>query len=193
MPDLQTALSKAIQQWTTDDNTDTAPAVEAPTTKASRFQPTNNVSRVTFNTVRDNPGLTRVEVANRLRAQGFRYDSVHALLTQMLNQELIAEESGSRKLRALVQEYTPLKTALRRKPKTVEKAVDKPKRKYTRRAVVSLPVEAVGGVAALLPTKEDMTSKVMISASWSADQIMDHLSIKQARALYDELKTIFGK
>lgn len=33
---------------------------------------------------------------------------------------------------------------------------------------------------------------VQINSAWDADTLLNHLSIKQARALYDELRKIFG-
>ena len=33
---------------------------------------------------------------------------------------------------------------------------------------------------------------VQLNAAWDADTLLNHLSIKQARALYDELRKIFG-
>jgi hypothetical protein len=33
---------------------------------------------------------------------------------------------------------------------------------------------------------------VQINSAWDAETLLNNLSIKQARALYDELRTIFG-
>jgi len=61
-------------------------------------------------------------------------------------------------------EYKPLK-ASQRKP-----------------AVVAAPVKALA--------KPDPAPQ--INAAWDAETLLNNLSIKQARALYDELRKIFG-
>jgi hypothetical protein len=89
------------------------------------------------------------------------------LLGQFIKQGQIAERNGF--LFAQQSEYKPLK-ASQRKPAVVEapapKAEAKPKTK---------PVPAP-----------------QINAAWDAETLLNNLSIKQARALYDELRKIFG-
>jgi hypothetical protein len=66
------------------------------------------------------------------------------------------------------QEYQSIKAAKPRAPKPAVVVVDPPK-----------PVEPV-------------ETAPQINAAWDAETLLNNLSIKQARALYDELRKIFG-
>jgi hypothetical protein len=176
MPDIKTALEQALAkaqptsqlpaEW--DDEGGTA-AIESITTKAKEatmpkhlFTTTNNVTRATFDFVLNNPGKTRIEIARLLAEQGFAKGSTSSLLGQFIKQGQIAERNGY--LFAQCAEYKPLK-ASQRKP-----------------AVVAAPVKALA--------KPDPAPQ--INAAWDAETLLNNLSIKQARALYDELRKIFG-
>lgn len=191
MPDIKTALAKALSQtaneWAADDTAhNTAPT---PTNTAAKpyFTVTNNVCRVTFEYVRDNRNKTRVEVAKELAAKGYKTGSVSSLLGQMIKQGLISEVSGF--LQANGDTYTPLKSNKVFKSMQA-KAQAKPERKKvtivnTRTGEVFNPKPSAG--IAALPTKAPQ-----INSAWDADTLLNNLSIKQARALYDELRKIFG-
>jgi hypothetical protein len=183
MPDIKTALEQALAkaqptsqlpaEW--DDEGGEA-AIESITTKAKEatmqrkyFATTNNVTRATFDFVQYNPGKTRIEIVRLLAEQGFAKGSTSSLLGQFIKQGQIAERNGY--LFAQQAEYTPLKASLR-KPAVVEapapKAEAKPKPKAKTEAAPQ------------------------INAAWDAETLLNNLSIKQARALYDELRKIFG-
>lgn len=183
MPDIKTALAKALNEWTADDTAHNP----APTPAKPYFTVTNNVCRVTFEYVRDNRNKTRVEVAKELAAKGYKTGSVSSLLGQMIKQGLISEVSGF--LQANSDTYTPIKSSKALKAMQA-KAQAKPERKHvtivnTRTGEVLNPKPSAG--IAALPTKAPQ-----INSAWDADTLLNHLSIKQARALYDELRKIFG-
>ena len=72
MPDMATALRQALDDWEPPTKTaapEPAPA-PAPAPAKAYFTVTNNVCRVTFEYVRDNPGKTRIEVAKALEDAG---------------------------------------------------------------------------------------------------------------------------
>ena len=168
MPDIASALQKALSDW---EPTPT-PTPATPTDKPY-FTVTNNVTRVTFDYVRDNPGKTRKEVAVALEKQGFKPSSVTSLLGQMVKQGLFRESNEL--LYVTTGEYTPLKSS--KKMKAVAEKQQAPQRKVvtiTRRAAPEAE-----------PTPQ-------INAAWDAETLLNNLSIKQARALYDELRKIFG-
>ncbi len=192
MPDIKTALAKALNEWTADDTAhNPAPTTTStPTnTKAKPyFTVTNNVCRVTFDYVRDNRNKTRVEVGKELAAKGYKAGSVSSLLGQMIKQGLISEVSGF--LQANSDTYTPIKSSKALKAMQA-KAQAKPERKHvtivnTRTGEVINPKPSAG--IAALPTK----AAPQINSAWDADTLLNNLSIKQARALYDELRKIFG-
>jgi hypothetical protein len=92
------------------------------------------------------------------------------LLGQFIKQGQIAERNGY--LFAQQAEYTPLK-ASQRKPAVVEAPAPKAEAKP-----VAKP-EPAPQIAAF-------------DTAWNAENLLNSLSIKQARALYDELRKIFG-
>jgi hypothetical protein len=231
MPSLQDALlnaiNKPVQQpaptlretlnaWEQDDQPTTKeqtmpnpnPVVIIKSTNQGRpvFGISNNVSRETFNYVRDNPGKTRKEVIKDLVAKGFKETSVSSLINQLTVSNQITRGVGD-VLVANVKEYVPLKAAALKKlraskqatkakellakakaaraekraakqaPKAaVKPVVEEPKQKYQ-------PKEAAG-IAALSPT-------TMPLIDLTAEKILDSMGVRQAKVLYAELKKIF--
>jgi predicted SPOUT superfamily RNA methylase MTH1 len=168
MPDIKTALEKALSDWepTPDTQTDTP-------TDRPYFTVTNNVTRITFAYVRDNPGKTRKEIALALEAQGYKTSSVTSLLGQMLKQKSIRESSGL--LYVTTSEYTPIKSS-----KKMKAMSEPPQRKIvtiTRRAA---------------PEAEPTPVPPNAKFSATIPQLLDTLSVVQARELYDALRKIFG-
>ena len=172
MPDIASALQKALSDWEPTPTANNAPAT--PTDKPY-FTVTNNVTRVTFDYVRDNPGKTRKEVAIALEKQGFKPSSVTSLLGQMVKQGLFRESNEL--LYVTTGEYTPLKSS--KKMKAVAEKQQAPQRK-----VVTITRRAA--------PEAEPTPAPQINAAWDAETLLNNLSIKQARALYDELRKIFG-
>jgi len=190
MPDIKTAfqnaLSKAASAPTPQipaawDDEGADAAIENITTKAKEatmpkqvFTVTNNVTRATFDYVKNNPGNTRTQIVAALAAQGFKKGSTGSLLGQMVKQGLLREANGT--MFAAKDTYTPLKTS---RNKDQVKPVVKP---------VAKKVQAKPRPTFIPPTE----APVQINASWDAETLLNNLSIKQARALYDELRKIFG-
>ena len=168
MPDIATALQKALNDWEPPVDTPPAPAPAKP-----YFTVTNNVTRVTFEYVRDNPGKNRVEVAKALEKQGYKSGSVSSLLGQMIKQGMMRESAHL--LYATINEYTPIKGS-----KAMKALAAKPQEQQ--RKIVTITRKAAPKVE---PTPQ-------INSAWDAEVLLNNLSIKQARALYDELRKIFG-
>lgn len=152
MPDLKSELAKVINSWETD----------MPNTSDTGHRITTNSTRLTFNYVRDNPGVTRAAAVAGLTKLGVKLSSSTSLITVMLARGNLRTVNDG--LFATQAEYVPLPKI--KKPKKAKPApvVEAPK-----------PVEPV-----------------QINITWDADTVLNNLSIKQARALYDELRTIFG-
>lgn len=192
MPDIQTAFEIALAKtkahiptaipadW--DDENPNA-AVEVVETKGEAavpktfFSVTNNVTRETFEHVKNNPGQTRAQAVQALEKRGFSANSTTSLISQMVRQDLIREARGL--LYVQSPEYRPLKTARTLKAQAqkavVEKQVEKPVAKKATPVAEATPEPAP-----------------QINATWDAETLLNNLSIKQARALYDELRKIFG-
>jgi hypothetical protein len=174
MPDLKSEMSKVLDAWEQDDQQTQEKQVQ--NTLPQIFKPTNNVSRETFNYIRDNPNKNSGEIRAALTARGFNTGSVGSLITQFLKQGFTKKDDNGR-YNAIVPEYTPLKSTkqFRSEGKRVNKIVQ----------IKSKSPSA--GIAAL---KVDTTPKV--KPSWDVDTVLDTMSIVQARTLYDALKKIFG-
>jgi hypothetical protein len=181
MPDIKTALEQALSKDQTRaqlpaewDDEGGAAVIQSITTQAKEatmpkqfFTTTNNVTRATFDFVRNNPGKSRTEITRLLAEQGFAKGSTSSLLGQFIKQGHFAERNGF--LFAQQAEYTPLKMSLRKA------------------AVVEAPTPKA---EAKPKTKPEAAPQ--INTVWDAEILLNNLSIKQARALYDELRKIFG-
>lgn len=167
MPDIKTALQKVITEW---EKPADPPA--APTPAAHRFQPTNNISRTTFEFIKANPGLTRAEVVAKLTAKGYKATSTSSLVTQMIRQGLVKVGPHNRVFTDHP-EYTPIKPRLVR---AAQKAAAKPRKQAAKKPVEPTPAETV-------------TRPVRQTA---VEELLEQLSIVQARELYDQLRKIFG-
>lgn len=167
-------LIKDIKAWEQDDAAHRTPEAQLPSEKPQLFKPTNNVSRETFNAVRDNPGRTRVEITLMLASRGFNKSSVTSLLGQMVRQKMLREIAGS--LYVVGKEYTPVKAYNTIKNRAKLKAAPKAASKKEE-GIAALPAAA--------------TAPVLVKSDWDAKTMIDHLSVRQARALYEELKKLF--
>jgi hypothetical protein len=192
MPDIKTALNTALENgrrqflsqtlnnWEQDENKQITQQQEKPMGK-QLFKTTNNVSRETFNFIKNNPNKTTAEVANALEKRGFKEGSVTSICAQMSKQGMVTKDMYTKRLVAIVPEYVPLKTASAFKSG-----------KPTLKAVKQAPQNA--GLAAIAPQEKVDTSRstIVLNRNWTAQGVVDKLSVMQARELYDLLKKIFG-
>ena len=218
MPDIQTAfkqaLSRTLQEWdddgeispqpptinTTINNSVPTPSQEIPMKKM--FGITNNISRVTFDYIKNNPGSTRKEIIEALEHQGFSGGSTSSLVAQMRRNNMVHETNNA--YYADIPEYRPIKSL--KAMKKLEQVPAPPKRKYEKRAVT--------GIGALLreklqampePSKEALDAamramepapvpKRMISLvrTKSPEDILKDMTVYQAHDLYRHLKEMFG-
>lgn len=174
MPDLKTELSKVINQWNQPEE---PTMTQTTTTQPAPFAVSNNVCRTTFECIQKNPGRARKEVIDVLLESGFRKSSTTSLVGQMIKQGHVRESQGL--LYANFDEYRPLKS---------NAAYKKLQGAATRKNVVIIKRSSTSA----LVEKPAKQAAVQINSSWDADTILNHLSIKQARALFDELRKIFG-
>ena len=171
MPDIQTEMQKILQTWEQPETT------KQPTEKKRHmFTPTNNVSQDTFNYIRDNSGCTRKDAIRILVQQGHKKASVSSLIGQMLRQGHIWRDSDGL-LRPNGKEYTPIKSA--RTIANREKKVKVAKPAKTFKVKTSEPK----GITALVATP--VTSD-------RVQEIMNTISLPEAKRLYNSLATYFG-
>jgi aminopeptidase N len=172
-------LKTTINSWAKDD-----PRDDARSRLPHAFKPTNNVSRETFNAVRDNPRLQHKDIARMLANRGFNQASIGSLLTQMLNCGMVTRDDNGR-YTALQQEYTPIKanTKTKAKKKIAVPATKKPN----------------AGIAAL-ETQDTVAKKVVVirkqeapAPAFDPEQLLSTLSFSQVMALYKRIKTMVGE
>jgi len=206
MPSLQDALQNAIQRnnsalhniidaWEADEPlpVQQPQPQEKQTMPSVTFPVTTNVSRATFDFVRDNPGLHHNEVKHKLIDKGFKDSSVTALISQLRRSGQIARLADGT-YHATAKEYVPIKQVFKLavNKKTAAKKAAKPVAK----PVVKATEPKSEGIAALQPVATLVSAPAPVSApmvvSNDVEYILSTLPIKQARSLYDELHKIFG-
>ena len=174
MPDIQTALSRALTEWSKDepDQQVQQPQEKAPMPKP-HYAVTNNVTRATFEFVRDNPGSSYRDARTVLVAQGYKESSITALFSQMRRAGLLVR-SADGSYTAVGKEYVPMKASAKSNLKSVKEVTNKP--------VKAAPTPA---------PYENPTPAPVVTVN-DVDYLLNTLPIKQARELYDALHKIFG-
>lgn len=154
MPDLKSEMSKVINQWN-----DPVPTPTTITTNSGR-KITTNSTRITFDYVRDNPGVTRGKAMVALEKLGVPASSSTSLLSTMVARGNIRKAADGG-LFAVQKEYAPIAPPKQPKPKAVAAPAPQPEPK-------AAPVE------------------------WTVESVIGPLNVRQALAVYDELREIFG-
>jgi hypothetical protein len=163
MPDLRSELQK-LADLKFDDDGGTTNVITLPA--AVGIPDFLGVSEKLFGIIRDNPGLTRSELVELARKANIKDASSSSLIVQFTKRGLIeAAKNGSVSTYTTVgNHYVKGYVAKAKKAKPVAVVTPKPT------PVPDNPVRVIGTVP----------------------QLLDTLSIVQARELYDALKKIFG-
>ncbi len=201
MPSLQEALQAAVQRnqqaaltqiidaWEDDEPTPEAQPQpqEKQTMKNPPLNITNNVSRATFYFVRANPGLTKGEICKRLVAEGYKASSVTSLVSQLRRTSQL--ELRGDKYYALMDEYTPInQVAIRALRKHKQQKKDTKSEGIAALHLVTTPAPTPAPAPAPAPARP-----LVPVLGWSTDEILENLDVKQAVAVYRELKKLFGE
>lgn len=172
MPDIKTAFEKALSQTqpipTDWDDEGGAAVIETVTTKAKAADTPRQYFKTTNNVTRTTFDYVKSNPGNTRRqiVAALGSQGFKASSTTSLVAQMIKQgilREANGTVFAAQPEYIPLKT-VRNKPEAQPRPTFVP------------PAEA----------------PVQINAAWDADTLLNNLSIKQARALYDELRKIFG-
>ena len=197
MPDIKTALNTALENgrrqflsqtlnnWEQDEQKQITQQQEKPMGK-QLFRTTNNVTRETFNYIKANPNKTTPEVCEALEKRGFKESSVNSICAQLSKQGQVVKDGYTKRMVAVGNEYQPLKSASK------FKALNEPKPALKVIKRREAPQDA--GLAAIAPQEKVDTSRttLVLTRNWTAQGVVDKLSVMQARALYDLLKQVFG-
>lgn len=192
MPDLQSALKNAIETW---EPTPTNKPVqqqpeEKPMTKP-KFEVKNNVTRVTFDYIKLHPGTTAAAASKDLVKQGYKESSVTALMAQFVRAGL-AVRDGKFGYRVLVDEYIPMKASQKYNKKSI-KVHKKVKAATTNDHKRPLTTASQSdGIAALQPEATAKRVTNILVFGKPPEEVIKHMTVLQARELYDYLKKIFG-
>jgi len=182
MPDMKSAMQAAlfrapnpvspvvqqtIQEWDAQDKKEhSSMPLSTQQTKKFGRQITNNVTRVTFNYIKDNPGITKKQAIHNLESVGFKPASVTSLISQFLRSGIVVM-GKSKNLQAVTPEY---------------KFMPKPTSKVPKKTLAPEPLQnKKTGIAALA-----------LEPVFDPKAIVGPLTVYQARELYLELKAMFG-
>ncbi len=157
-----------------------------------RFTETVGVARAVFDYVQANSGTKRSKVVDALLAKGFKKSSVGSLITQNLRAGHFVQDSESR-IHCALKDYNPVPTTkkrlmLKQKAERLKKLVDAPAKTITLVPVKpKAQPKADAGIAAL-----KVDTGVLGVPVFDPKELLNTLSVIQARSLYDELRKIFG-
>ena len=179
MPDLKTEMQKVLEAW--EEPTTQPDPIEKP--KGTKlFAPTNNVSKDTFNFVRDNAGCTRVHAIQKLVQGGHKKSSVSSLIGQMIRQGHITKNNYGL-LYANGTEYMPIKSA-----STIANREKKAKKPKSYKVIT--PTPEAKGIDTLVAEHAEVVRKLDLRPSY--ERILDDISLSDAHALYRKLHQYFG-
>jgi hypothetical protein len=214
MPDIQTALktalSKTLQDWDDDEDPPSVQPVSTSVTQPSQniqgipmtkhlFPIKNNITRATFNYIRDNPGSTRKEIITALEHQDYNTGSTSSLISQLRKNGLVHMTNDL--YYADADEYSPVKKRKPAKSNGLKAAREPiPKRKYERKAVTGIgallreKIDSAPVLTASEPLLHTTQHKAFVSLvrNKSPQDILKDMTVYQAHELYVHLKQMFG-
>jgi predicted transcriptional regulator len=168
MPDLKSQLAEVKHKLATMAFDDSGEATETPEATA----PISNQSRTLWLAIKDHPGSTAAEAAQR---SGIDRSSASTLTSQMFIKGIVtrtrAGDDSAYRYTVVDPNYVPMS-----KQQAIERAVAA-KQAHAKKAKKAKPKAAVATTPAQDRSIQDM---------------LDNMSITKARALYDALKKIFG-
>jgi len=213
MPDIQTALktalSKTLQQWDDDEEPSSVQPVSTSVPPPSQgipvkktFGVTNNISRVTFDYIKNNPGSTRKEIIEALGHQGFAGGSTSSLIAQMRRNKMIHDKDSL--YYADIPEYRPIKSLKAIRKMETESAP--PKRKYEKKAVTGIGAllreklenaptpsqDALDAAAYAMGGHTPNRRYTSLVRTKSPQDILQDMTVYQAHELYVHLNQMFG-
>jgi carboxypeptidase C (cathepsin A) len=121
MPDIKTALSTALTEWEKDDKQQEKKVKHIP-----HFKVTNNVTRATFEHVKNNPKQSCKTICAALEKRGYKSSSIGSLLTQFVKNGLCVRDANSN-YSVIVDEYSPIKVRKQLKAKQAKQVIEKAK------------------------------------------------------------------
>jgi len=170
MPDIKTALSQALKEWepSTEESNTKEKQMQTTTPKDTGFRIINNVSRKSYEFVVANPGVKPRDITAWAKKNGFNPDSAYAIASNSVRMGTMRRDANGGFV-ALAREYSPIKA----KSKKTGVIPSAPKAPQAPKPVLDEP-------------------KAVATTKLTAKYIVDNIGIGEAKALYLELKQIFG-
>lgn len=178
MPDIQTEMTKMLSEWNKPEATMTPP------TKADE-RVTNNVSRELYEHIKRYPGHTAKQVTFDLDKRGFKPTSTSSLISQFVRNGLLRKDVDK-----LYVEYPEYKSVYKKTPK-------KTKAKLTNkvppdlRTLVTQQIEASAPPRGSRPRPTEPSAFITRHVDFDPKKMIGILSVYHAKALYEELKSMF--
>jgi len=181
MPDIKSELSKVLNQWDKHEESIRNPK-EKEMKKDYGFKATNNVSRETFQYVYNHAGQKGKQIIAAMKERGFNESSVGSLLTQMVRIKSIRRDQEGGYF-PLTNEYQPIKSVSKKR------IVPRPTQPQSNEMTVNVGIAALNAE----PTPAPRKNSLILNRDWTPYKAIENLNVFQARALYDELKKMFGE
>ena len=190
MGTLKEQMAKVLQEW---DKEDTQPTQE----KTVEKKQTTTAKIVGF--IRDNPNIESIALRDKVAQKypDITFKNIASILKQLTDAGYLARQNTVLETaRGLRHSYTY--TTVPDEERIARRKAEKAKKKgmVERAAMARAAKEAKRearttqvGISDLVPEKK-MVAKVI--NVWQADDVINSLSVTQARELYDRLKQIFG-
>ena len=166
---------------------------------------TNNVMRSCFDAVQKHPGKTKQELINLMTSQGFKESSTVSVFSQLIRTgQAIKGDDGLIHPNPAIKEYRPISLPTTRNTLKHARAIVKAQTKKQPKGTQSAGIAALK--ADTTPTPEaapqEPTNTVtvapqrgvttlLIKRDWTPQQVIDTLTLPQAKALYAELQQYF--
>ena len=162
MPSLQEALQKAINEWA------------EPEDQQQEKQMTK--SETIFNYIRDHEGCTPKALIDTMLKQGIKVSTTETMIGKFIKAGMVARDEVCNELFVKTPKYMPLLTFAKENGTLKKKRVLITRRSKTPEPISLSPLPDIFKA----PKKE-----------WHPDDILNELSVVQARKLYDALMAIF--
>lgn len=171
MPDLKTELKK-LETLKFDDSGDTNVVTLSVLPNDQQI----SISERCFNVIRDNPGCNRKRILSLSVDAGISKTSAPSLISQFVSRGIvrIVDSSSGQTYFAVDQKYKPGYLKQNKKVKRVKK------------------IAKVATQKAAKPEPQPTMVAPVSLAVFSAQAMVESMPVGKARALYDELKKLFG-
>ena len=190
-PETNPELKQTLAEWDTPEKLTTMNTTTTP--KKNLFQVRNNVSRATFEHIKKHPGSTRKEIVAALEHQDYNPASVSSLIAQLINNKFIHATNGLHYTD--IPEYRPVKS----RKALVAKGFVKESTRASGIAALPAKTKPVAPAPAPVPVQEVVQQEAprakrvtILTPRKDPQELVNTMTVYQAKELYEHLKQLFG-